>query len=312
MPRIARQSNARSSTNSNIPVKYGANGRSAWDTIGSVHMLLYGESRTGKTTLWATFPGPILALVCSGGIRPGELKSIDTPEYRRKIDARVVSSTEQLRLELAEADKFETVVLDHVSGLQDLKVREILGLEETPLSLYRPPRKRQSWSLVSQSQWGQIAVEMREVLRDILGLSRHVVIVAQQRVFGGNDDGALTDLIAPTVGASMIPSVVGWLNPACDYVVQTFLRPRMVNNQIVAGGKTTEMIERGKGVEFCLRCEPHNVYMTKFRLPLGRELPDVIINPTYDKIQKVIKGEALGLVDRETRNQRLVSLKSQK
>ena len=48
---------------------------------------------------------------------------------------------------------------------------------------------------------------------------------------------------------------------------------------------------RGRGVEYCLRTEPHDVYMTKFRRPGGKDLPEVIVNPTYDKVKALIDGD---------------------
>jgi hypothetical protein len=69
--------------------------QSAWDMVKTFSLLLYGISGTGKTTLWATWPKPILALICSGGTKPGELRSINTPEYRRSISAYVINQRTQ-------------------------------------------------------------------------------------------------------------------------------------------------------------------------------------------------------------------------
>ena len=112
----------------------------------------------------------------------------------------------------------------------------------------------------------------------------------------------MSEIIKPTVGAAMSPSVVGWLNPACDYVLQAFKRPRMVEKKVSLGvdPDTKKPIvqtvkERWSGaglkVEYCLRCEPHDVYMTKFRLPKGRTLPEVIVDPDCRKLLAVIAGK---------------------
>lgn len=264
------------------PTEAAANGRSAWGLAAGVKLLLYGQSGTGKTTLWATFPGPILALVCSGGRQPGELRSIDTPEYRRKIDARIVTDTDTLRRDLEEAGRFATVVLDHASGLQDLVLKELLGLDEVPVG--------KSWGLASQQQYGQVALQCKEIFRTLLSLPGHCVFVAQERTFGGREETG-SDVIAPTVGAALMPSLTGWLNPACDYVAQTFKRPRFIDGPQEVGGKTVTLRTRGRGVEYCLRTEPHEVYQTKFRVPKGRVLPEVIVDPTFAKIQALIQGK---------------------
>lgn len=254
---------------------------SAWDMVDSIRMLLYGESGTGKTTLWATFPGPILALICSGGDKPGELRSIDTPEYRRKITPKVIRTSDEFDREVRSAANWGTVVLDHASGFADMKLSEIIG---------RPTPAQKGWGLATQQQYGQLSLQCKEAFRMLLNMPCNVVIVAQQRTFGGKDDGIDPELIKPTVGAALTPSVTGWLNPACDYVVQTFKRPRMVRKVSKVNGKEIAHVERDKGVEYCLRCEPHDVFMTKFRVPKGRTLPDVIVDPDYSKVLAAIRG----------------------
>lgn len=258
-----------------------------WSDREALKMLLYGRSATGKTTLWSTFPGPILCLICSGGSEPGELKSIDTAEMRRKVVPVALNSTAEVR-EVVEHAKvtgeYRTVVLDHASGLQDMTLREILGLETLPV--------QKSWGLASQQQYGQSSAMCKELMRSLLNLKTNVVIVAQERSFG-SEQGAESELVAPTVGAALSPSVTGWLNPACDYVVQTFIRPKMVESEVKIGNNVMKQLKRGKGVEYCLRTEPHDVYITKFRVPKGHTLPDVIVNPTYDKILAVIHGQPL-------------------
>jgi len=260
--------------------------------IDAVHMLLYGQSATGKTTFWATFPGPIRVMICSGGNKPGELRSVNTPEYRKKIFPVMVNSYDDFERELRGCKEggYETAVLDHASGFSDLLIKELLGLDEIPVTKSKRAGKGESWSLVSQQQYGQLAVQLKEAFRNFLSLPCNVVIVSQERVFGGKEDGGDPDLIRPTVGAALIPSVVGWLNPACDYVVQTYKRPKMEDVVSSIGGKDIVTRQRGRGVEYCLRTEPHDVFMTKFRVPKGTPLPECIVDPTYDKMIALING----------------------
>lgn len=260
-----------------------------WAFNDAVHMLVYGESGSGKTTFWSSFPGPILCIICSGSDRPGELKSINTAEMRGKVTPRLVRTTTEVRQHLADAGDYATVVLDHGSGLADLTLKEILGLRELPPQL--------SWGLATQQQYGEQALKLKEFFRALLNLPQHVVIVAQQRTFGGDDNNS--DVIKPTVAAALSPSVTGWLNPACDYVVQTFKRPFIVSTERTVGGKSIITTERGRNpktgltVEYCLRTEPHEVFMTKFRVPKGHALPDSIVDPTFAKVQSVINGEEM-------------------
>lgn len=252
-------------------------------------ILLYGVSGSGKTTFWATMPGPILAIVCSGGNKTGETLSINTPEYRKKIkQVALYNSTEMKEIieHVRATEEFSTIVLDHVSGLQDLVLREILGMDELPAQL--------SWGLATQQQYGQCTQQCKEHLRALLNLNCNIVIIAQERTFGGKEDGISSEIIQPMVGASVMPSLASWLNPACDYILQMYKRPNMIKSvtTIGKGPKAKQIVKerRGKGIQYCARCEPHDTYMTKFRLPRGKELPEAIVDPTYEKIYKLIKG----------------------
>lgn len=250
-----------------------------------IKMLLYGRSGTGKTTLWATFPGPVLAILASGGDKPGELRSVDTPEYRKKIKSVTLQETGELRqlveyLKDAGSSEYRTVVLDHASGLQDMTLKEILGLSELPA--------QKTWGMASQQQYGQSTTMCKEYLRALLGLDCNVVIIAQERTFGDSEG---SDVVNPTVGAGLTPSLTGWLNQAVDYIAQTFIRQKEEVKESTIGGKTRETRVATNAVEYCLRVGPHAVFQTKFRVPrAGTKMPDVLVDATYDKVMKVIKG----------------------
>lgn len=250
-----------------------------------IKIVLYGSSGSGKTTLWSTFPAPILAVICSGGLKPGELRSLDTPENRKRINQVVLQESSELKTvvdALASGQiRYNTLVLDHVSGLQDLTLKEILGIDELPA--------QKGWGLASQQQWGQSTAQCKEYLRAMLNLDGNVVIIGQERVFGGSEEDGMSDIIRPTVGVAVTPSLAGWLAPACDYVLQCFKKPKMEEVVTTLAGKKHTTTKRGKGVQYCVRTEPHDVYQTKFRMPKGKPLPECIVDASYDKIMALIK-----------------------
>jgi energy-coupling factor transporter ATP-binding protein EcfA2 len=254
-----------------------------FDPDEGIKILIYGRSGTGKTTIWGTFPGQILATICSGGMRPGELRSLDTPEHRKKIKQVAIEKSTEVR-EIIEYQVngagFKTVVLDHASGLQDRVLAEIVGMDEIPA--------QKSWGLASQQQYGQVALQCKEHFRGFLNLACNVVIIAQERDFNTESEGSL---ITPTVGAALTPSLAGWLYPACDYVINTFIRQKTETKVMKVGGKEVRTTSTVGGVEFCARISPNPVYVTKFRVPKGNVLPEVIVDPDYAKIMRVIRGE---------------------
>ncbi len=248
-----------------------------------IKMLIYGKSGTGKTSLWGSFPGPILAVICSGGTKPGELRTLDAPEFHAKVKTVTLEASSELREivdHIKQTEAFKTIVLDHASGFQDLTLREILGVDELPA--------QKSWGMASQQQYGQSTLMCKGSFRALLSLDCNVIIIAQERVFGDESNSEIT---APNIGAALTPAVTSWLNPACDYVVQTFIRAKMETTTTSIRGKQETSQVRGAGFEFCLRTAPHDVYLTKFRMPKGKvKLPEVIVDPSYEKILKLIKG----------------------
>jgi hypothetical protein len=252
----------------------------AWQMIDRITLLLYGRSGTGKTRFWGTFPGRTLALICSGGNKPGELRSIATPENKARITAKIVRSIDSLRTLLEGTSEYDNVVLDHVSGLQDLTLKEVLGLEELPA--------QKAWGMATMQQYGQSTLQCKEIARALLNLPGNVVIVGQERTFGGKEDGQESTLIQPTVGCAVTPSLAGWLSPACDYVCNTYIRAKTRLISTEEGGP--QIAVREKGVEYCLRVEPNDVYAVKFRRVGNEPLTD-IVNPTYAKFVAMVQGE---------------------
>jgi hypothetical protein len=255
-----------------------------------LRIMMYGQSGSGKTTFWTTFPKPILAVIVSGGKKPGELKSVPI-EYRKEIDAVVLHDSSEFKTlidSVKENHNYNTIVLDHVSGLQDLVLKEVLGLDEIPV--------QKSWGLATREQYGQCTMQCKEYLRALLSLETHSVIIGQEREneLPEGMEGSGMDGLHPTVGVALSPSLAGWLNPACDYILRMYRRnkTKLVTTKIK--GKEVKVRKKMPGVDYCAYCEPHEVFTTKFRVPKGFKLPDVIVDPSYDKIVSVLKGEFKG------------------
>lgn len=255
--------------------------QSAWEMVETFSLLLYGVSGSGKTRLWATWPKPILALICSGGTKPGELRSINTPEYRKSITPYIVDQSTQAWQLLETASRYATVVLDHATGFQDLILKEILGLEEIPV--------QKAWGTATLQQYGQRSLQCREFFRAFLSLSQYRVVVAQEATFDADSDAG--DLIRPHVEAALSKGLVEWLNPACDYIGQMVIRGKTEEVESKIAGKTVKTRRRIAGEnEHCLRTIPDEVYRAKFRVPPGKVLPPLIPDPTFAKIEKIISA----------------------
>lgn len=255
----------------------------ALDFDTGLSMCLYGRSGTGKTTFAGSFPGKLLWVICSSGKNPGELRSLNTPENRKRIDRIViekVSDITEVTNYLENNDKYQTVVVDHVTSFADKVLAEILGIEKTP--------EQKFWGMATQQQYGQCTLQCKELLRPILDLPHNRIFIGQERVFGGDEEN---QLITPRIGPAVSPALAGWLEHSCDYLLGTYLRPQVTSKKITQGGKQKIITKETGKVEYCLRIYPHPTYASKVRIPkeFTDSLPECIVDPDYDKFMEVIQ-----------------------
>lgn len=247
-----------------------------------IKMLIYGRSKTGKSTLVSTFPGKILWIVCSGGNKSGELRSVAKLD-RKKIQTVTLHHTMELK-DLTDHMKkggYTTGVLDHVSGLQDRALAEVMKIGQLPAQM--------TWGTASREQWMEAGTNCRELLRGFLGVEANIVIVGQER--SPKDMAEENELLIPSVGVDLMPSLSGWLYPTVDYIVQTFKKQKTMTKAVTIAGKKSMQEFKVPGAEYCLRTGPHEIYLTGFRIPRGAQLPDYIVDPDYDKLKTIIDGE---------------------
>jgi hypothetical protein len=246
---------------------------------GGVKLNVYGRGKSGKTRLACTFPKPLLIIGTEDGT-----KSVSTV---KGVDFVRMAHTDELA-ELCEAApaRYKTVVLDTAGGMQDLVLKEVLGLDEVPMG--------RNWGMTDQQTWGIVTQQTNERMRQVLDLAdkhdTNVVVIAHERSF---NDGGESDVIQPTVGSALTPKCCAWLNAAVDYICQCFIREQEIKKEVTKdnGKKGTIKVKTGK-MEYCLRVGPHVTYITGFRLPPGGpELPDCIVNPDYGKILSLIQGK---------------------
>ncbi len=243
-----------------------------------IRLSIYGRSKSGKTRLACTFPKPLLLIGTEKGT-----KSVSTVKGVDFVQIYKSEEIDQLAGLLREG-KYRSAAIDQAGGLQDIILKEILGTDDLPI--------QRSWGMAQRDQWMACGAQTKERLKAILDLSLthslHVVVIAHERNF--SEEGQ-SDLILPTVGSALTPSAAGWLNGACDYICQTYIREEVMIKKTKVGNSEIETRQPTGKLEYCLRVGPHPVYMTGFRLPEGTTLPDSIINPSYEKIAALIRGE---------------------
>ena len=250
-----------------------------------IKLLAYGRGKTGKTRLFSTFPKPALLLGTEDGTNSiADIDGIDFLYLQHSDDMVGV-------IEVLKEGEYQSVGLDTGGGFQEIIVKEALDLDEVPVQ--RTYGMGSGKFKDGRQMWGVVGLQFKERLRRLIDLADtqniNVMIIAHERNFQEEGDGH--ELITPTIGAALTPSVAGWLNGAVDYVCQTFIREQTnIVTQTIAGKKIKQKQKTGE-MEYCLRIGPHPVYLTGFRVKkkVG-DLPDSIVDPDYDKIMSLIEG----------------------
>lgn len=231
--------------------------------------LFYGKAGTGKTTVAATFPKPLLHL----DVRE---KGTDSISDMKEVDSLSVEDWDQFEqvywyLKSPE-NKYKTVVIDAVSQLQDFAL--IAALAENGKDENSP---------ISKRDFGVAAGRLKSWIinyRDLVDAGINVVFLAHDRTNEGEEgeDGELM----PSVGPRMMPSVASVLTAAVKIIGNTFVKE---SHEKLPSGKAKRV------VEYCMRVGPHAYYATKVRQPKGSYCPDILENPDYNAMVSLMKGE---------------------
>lgn len=234
----------------------------------SVSALVYGRSGTGKTAFAGTWPKPALLL----DIREKGTETISQVEDIEVLRIERWEEFEQIYWYLASGDdKYKTIIVDQISNLQMLameKVRRDDNLSES--------------DTFSKRNWGQVSGMLQTWLfhyRDLVDRDKHILFIAHEKTI--SSDEAVEEQLDPNIGARLMPSVVGSINGAVSVIGNTFIRETFVGD------------DNARVVQYCMRLGPHAYYTTKIRQPPDSETIDVMVNPTFEKIRSIMRGEGV-------------------
>jgi hypothetical protein len=226
--------------------------------------VLYGRSGSGKTHLLSTFPKPLLYVQ----IGDDGTNTIDPNEE----DIRVLSIDNIAQLELVakelEKDRFyATVGVDTFS----LLVNEWIDQEAVQ-------KKRR----VTQQMWGDLKTDTEKYVKMFQRLSKDRIIVLTCHEVGESFEG-MEDEIMPDIRPSVSKGARTYLEGMANYGIHCTVIQK--DKEMPDG--TTKTID-----VHAIHLAPNPYYWVKTQKPASIKLPELVINPSYDKIMRLIKGEA--------------------
>lgn len=231
-------------------------------------MLCYGQAGKGKTVFACSFPKPLLLL----DIREEGQDSVTDVEGVDLLSIENWAELEEAYWMLESGSKYQSVVIDQLTAMQALGMQKIK--EDKNMKPTEP---------FSQRSWGELSGLMQTWIYNFRELKKkelHICMNAHEKLKEpqAEDD----DRIAPSVGSNLMGSVASFVNGAVSVIGNSFVR----ENHDKKTKQTT--------YEFCMRIGPHAYYAAKIRRPVSAgPAPDVIVNPTFDKVMKISKGGEL-------------------
>jgi hypothetical protein len=233
----------------------------------NVAVLCYGDQKTGKTVFGCSFPKPLLLIDI---MERGTDSVIDVADVD-VVHAGSTGDMEDLYWHLEGKTRYKSVVLDQMTGLQNLVIREM-----------KEKRNQRSDDVFSQRAYGQLGGWMTQWILNYSLLVDHGYNVCflshQKRIEAQEEDD---DRLAPEVTTALTGSITNFLLGAVSVIGNQFIRESYDKKT-----KETEM-------QYCMRLVS-GFYRCGIRRPVSAgPVPEYVVNPTYDKIMKLSKGESL-------------------
>ena len=223
---------------------------------------LWGKSGSGKTHFIATLPKPLLYIQ----IGDDGSNTIANVEGIKAIRAQSIERLKQIGEELKKDDTYKSVAVDTFSMITNVWVDTNATAKKKKMTM---------------QMWGDLKIETEELIKIFHEVAKsHIVALSCHEAndtIEGMDDEVIPDFGPSTTKGSRI-----YLQGMANYGIH-FTKV----NKTVTNPETGE--EKGV-VKYAAHLGPNPYYWTKFQIDDSVKIPDVMINPSYNKILKIIEG----------------------
>jgi len=224
--------------------------------------VIYGKSGSGKTNLISTFPKPLLYL---------QIGDDGTKTIKPSDDIMVIPITKPEQLvtlaeELENDDYYKTIVLDTFS----LVVNEWIDQEAV-----------QKNKKVTIQMWGDLKTDTEKYIRLFQKLSKYKIVALTCHEVSESFEG-MEDEIMPDIRPSVSKGARTYLEGMSNYGIHCTVIQKE-REQPDGSTKTVDV--------HAIHLAPNPYYWVKTQKPASIKLPTLVINPTYNKIIKLIRGE---------------------
>lgn len=250
-------------------------------------VLVYGQNGTGKTRTSATFPKPLLLADIREkgtdsirGISGVKIRAIEKWEDVELLYWFLKTQNHKLKV------PFKSLVLDTVTQLEQLALMYVMnkeakefGFEIDSKADMNMPKIRDYGNAASLLKaW---TIRFRDLVEDDI----FVVFNVQEKRDGSDE----LDEDKHEVFPQLMQSIRGILGGAVTHIIHTEIKDvtKTVKGQI----KSFPV--------YVARIGPSTKYLTKFRVAPGVNIPQYLVNPSYEQMLKLMKGEVENKLEEE-------------
>lgn len=223
---------------------------------------IYGKSGSGKTALLGTFPKPMLYVK----IGDDGSNTIRNVEGIKVIVADTIEKVKRILIEARKDKHYKTVALDTFGLIVNEWVNDNIVAK----------KKR-----MTQQSWGDLKTDIDELVRLSHKLSEKKIVVLSLHEITDNIEG-LEDEILPDVRPNINKATRNYLEGMSNFGIHTTKVMKEKTNKKT--GETKEV------VMFAAHVGANPYYWTKLQVSPETKVPELVFNPTYDKIINIING----------------------
>ena len=220
----------------------------------------WGKSGTGKTKFVASFPKPLLY------IRVGDdgSNTIANVDGIKAIHAETLEQLKEIGKELQKDKKFASVAVDTFSMITNVWIDQNITQKKKKMT---------------QQAWGDLKVETEELIKIFHEVAATHIVALTCHESNDSIEG-MEDEIIPDFRPNTTKGARTYLEGMANYGIHMAKMKKTV---------IKDDVEK-EVVRYVGQLGANSYYWTKLQIDPDIKVPEAIVNPTYDKIMKIING----------------------
>ena len=220
----------------------------------------WGKSGTGKTKFVASLPKPLLY------IRVGDdgSNTIANVDGIKAIHAETLEQLKEIGKELQKDKKFTSAAVDTFSMITNVWIDQNITQKKKKMT---------------QQAWGDLKVETEELIKIFHEVAATHIVALTCHESNDSIEG-MEDEIIPDFRPNTTKGARTYLEGMANYGIHM----AKMKKTVIKDGVEKEV------VRYVGHLGANSYYWTKLQIDPDIKVPDAVVNPTYDKIMKIING----------------------